>query len=274
MNTTKRGFTLIELLVVIAIIAILAAILFPVFAKVREKARQTSCLSNEKQLGLAFAQYVQDYDEKYPSAGLKSGSVSGITNDGQGWAGTIYSYVKSTGLYKCPDESASVNGNLVPVSYGYNVNLAGKSDAITTAASSTVELFEMAGITAQVATPYTSAAVGDGSTQSSTLYASYSGDGTTDSSNPTGTYATGPIGNRGTSNPSQISNAYHTQGSNFLLTDGHAKWFRPSAVSSGATAGTTGCGEDAGGSCGTAPTAASTDVLGNGNTYAVTFSNE
>jgi len=66
MNTTKRGFTLIELLVVIAIIAILAAILFPVFAKVREKARQTSCLSNEKQLGLAITQYVQDYDEKLP----------------------------------------------------------------------------------------------------------------------------------------------------------------------------------------------------------------
>src|SRR3984893_11508515 len=62
----SNGFTLIELLVVIAIIAILAAILFPVFAKVREKARQSSCASNEKQLGLAFAQYTQDYDEKLP----------------------------------------------------------------------------------------------------------------------------------------------------------------------------------------------------------------
>ena len=63
----RRGFTLIELLVVIAIIAILAAILFPVFAKAREKARQITCTSNEKQLGLAFLQYVQDYDETYPS---------------------------------------------------------------------------------------------------------------------------------------------------------------------------------------------------------------
>ena len=61
-----RGFTLIELLVVIAIIAILAAILFPVFQKVRENARRTACLSNEKQLGLATMQYVQDYDETYP----------------------------------------------------------------------------------------------------------------------------------------------------------------------------------------------------------------
>src|SRR5579859_7650804 len=62
------GFTLIELLVVIAIIAILAAILFPVFAQAREKARQTGCLSNEKQIGLGILQYVQDYDEKYPQS--------------------------------------------------------------------------------------------------------------------------------------------------------------------------------------------------------------
>jgi len=63
----RKGFTLIELLVVIAIIAILAAILFPVFAKAREKARQTACLSNMKQVGLAFMTYAQDYDEKLPN---------------------------------------------------------------------------------------------------------------------------------------------------------------------------------------------------------------
>jgi len=69
----RSAFTLIELIVVIAIIAILAAILFPVFAQAREKARQTSCLSNERQLGLAVIQYVQDYDQTYPPGGKETG---------------------------------------------------------------------------------------------------------------------------------------------------------------------------------------------------------
>jgi len=98
----KRGFTLIELLVVIAIIAILAAILFPVFQKVRENARNASCQSNLKQLGLAVTQYVQDSDEKYP--------VGCDQNWQTNWATTAYPYVKSFGVFFCPDDSDNKMG--------------------------------------------------------------------------------------------------------------------------------------------------------------------
>lgn len=79
---SRRAFTLIELLVVIAIIAILAAILFPVFAKAREAARQSTCLSNSKQIGLAFGMYVQDYDETFPALAQTSAFCANQT----GWA--------------------------------------------------------------------------------------------------------------------------------------------------------------------------------------------
>jgi len=97
----KRGFTLIELLVVIAIIAILAAILFPVFAKAREKARQTSCLSNLKQLGLGAIQYAQDYDERwvryrYPNPYF--------------WPHKLEPYLKNTQILTCPSRKTTANG--------------------------------------------------------------------------------------------------------------------------------------------------------------------
>ncbi len=101
-----RGFTLIELLVVIAIIAILAAILFPVFQAVRENARRTQALSNAKQLNTAIIQYTQDYDETMPVGG-QAGSLTSYNRYEQEWQEAIYRYVKSEGAYRDPDDTTS-----------------------------------------------------------------------------------------------------------------------------------------------------------------------
>jgi prepilin-type N-terminal cleavage/methylation domain-containing protein/prepilin-type processing-associated H-X9-DG protein len=104
----KRGFTLIELLVVIAIIAILAAILFPVFAQAREKARQASCQSNLKQMGNALSMYAQDYDEIFPSGnpGANTSCVDIPFRMGwRGWIGNhLMPYTKNVDIYQCPSK--------------------------------------------------------------------------------------------------------------------------------------------------------------------------
>jgi prepilin-type N-terminal cleavage/methylation domain-containing protein/prepilin-type processing-associated H-X9-DG protein len=130
-NNSKRAFTLIELLVVIAIIAILAAILFPVFGRARENARRSSCQSNLKQINLGIQQYTQDYDERLPNA------VSGPTGNGVigGWIfytgatgsantakfdaskGSIYPYVKSSQIFVCPSDAV---GQVNSGSYAIN----------------------------------------------------------------------------------------------------------------------------------------------------------
>jgi prepilin-type N-terminal cleavage/methylation domain-containing protein/prepilin-type processing-associated H-X9-DG protein len=98
----SRGFTLIELLVVIAIIAILAAILFPVFARARENARRASCQSNLKQIDLGLLQYVQDYDEKFPCTTSGDGSSAPIA---EYWPNKLMPYIKSSQIFVCPSES-------------------------------------------------------------------------------------------------------------------------------------------------------------------------
>lgn len=98
----KTGFTLIELLVVIAIIGLLAAILFPVFARARENARRSSCQSNLKQIGLGLVQYVQDYDEVLPSP--MYGTTANNNESYTRWQDVIYPYVNSASLFECPSE--------------------------------------------------------------------------------------------------------------------------------------------------------------------------
>jgi len=121
-KSTAKGFTLIELLVVIAIIAILAAILFPVFARARENARRSSCQSNEKQIALGFKQYTSDYDEKYPVADAN-------------WPTAINVYTKSVQILRCPSASS---GAADAIDYLYNSNLGAKRESVIQASALTV----------------------------------------------------------------------------------------------------------------------------------------
>ena len=122
----RKGFTLIELLIAIAIIAILAAILFPVFQKVRENARRTTCLSNEKQIRLAVQQYTQDYDEKLffyansasPSASRTGAIVTTVNTNPVRWWNALMPFIKSNAVFTCPSDSGptpskDAAGNLV-----------------------------------------------------------------------------------------------------------------------------------------------------------------
>jgi prepilin-type N-terminal cleavage/methylation domain-containing protein/prepilin-type processing-associated H-X9-DG protein len=268
-NKSVQAFTLIELLVVIAIIAILAAILFPVFQKVRENARRTSCLSNEQQLGLGFTQYTQDYDEQYP-AGVIAGTGPGLKSYGQGWGGQLYTYVKSTGVYKCPDDNTATQANggytASPVSYAYNANAVTKGTGASLSQfispTSTVLLCEVFGAPVRVDQ------ADEGLYSGTTYDLSPATDGLPDPTSTTGVLcdqiacgfraggtggydllmATGVM-DAGTSGTlpqgSAATNGYdpatytsgavgiHTSGSDFLFADGHVKWLRPNQVSTG-----------------------------------------
>ena len=122
----RRGFTLIELLVVIAIIAILAAILFPVFARAREKARQTSCLSNVKEIMLGVLMYAQDYDETLPRMRTTNGPFNWVV-----WPSAVVPYIQNDQIWVCPSHRfnhCSTPGawayvqwhDYFPISYSYN----------------------------------------------------------------------------------------------------------------------------------------------------------
>ncbi len=139
--STRKGFTLIELLVVIAIIAILAAILFPVFARARENARRASCQSNLKQISLGILQYTQDFDEYLPKEANTGGpTLSTGFPAGSGvnhlWMHMIYPYVKSAQVFNCPSGDykylSTFNGSYQNViSYGFNHYLSGSSSTTT-----------------------------------------------------------------------------------------------------------------------------------------------
>ena len=121
-RTEKRfGFTLIELLVVIAIIAILAAILFPVFAQAREKARQTACLSDQKQIGLGIMMYAQDYDETYPLSFAYGDFNTGLPQQVASYVQKVGNFTADNvaGVWLCPSDSITPTFNGTALGSGY-----------------------------------------------------------------------------------------------------------------------------------------------------------
>jgi len=205
-----KGFTLIELLVVIAIIAILAAILFPVFAKAREKAMASSCLSNLKQLGLAMMMYTQDYDQKFMPNSYYCGGYYGSFPS---WALVLQPYIKNVGIGLCPTDNTTATPPDAPWSYWIN-GFVTCADPFSSNAPA---------ITAQIVAPAHVVLMwcGAGATSRGSLYrAWWSWD-----FNTKATYEAG--GSTWYSHPQR-----HNNGDNFNFCDGHAKWLKTGSLTS------------------------------------------
>jgi len=241
MPTFKKAFTLIELLVVIAIIAILAAILFPVFAQARESARTISCVSNEKQISLGLLMYVQDYDEHFPMLlntaalggtpdntnglwGKRDPDGGGYTYNYTGWDKMISPYVKERGIFHCPDGFGPGNDWSNPgktnscwtgtLNYAMNGRLAGHSWA---AWESSTKL-------SSIQWPASAILICEDGGQTST--GATSADNNTDGSGEWGWSGDQKAALFADAGSSAIPGprVRHKGGSNYAFTDGHAKW--------------------------------------------------
>ena len=242
----KSAFTLIELLVVIAIIAILAAILFPVFAKAREKARQSSCASNQKQIGLAFLGYIQDYDEKFPPiAGTAVvGANTYVTNWGVDLVGggnsnitgtapsLISSYVKNNQIFTCPS-GPRPSVSTAALAYMYNDLIATKSQAAFAAVASSILMGESSGATGNINTAGTATALRMNAGHSINTTGARSATASTTPSNGY-TATTVPSTTQAPTEAAAFADVTrHSDGGNFLYADGHVKWSKVTLNGSG-----------------------------------------
>ena len=250
----RSAFTLIELLVVIAIIALLAAILFPAFGRVRENARRSSCQSNLKQLGLGILQYMQDYDERTPS-GIHSPFGNGFDSivAGLGWGEQIFPYVKSNQIYGCPSDTYRNTGRNM-VSYAINLNASlttngdiGRNISVFSATTQTVALFEVTGVAVtNLAVPHISSVgynAGDEGSPTGNGYYFVSNNSGFSQNSPA--CAMGYLGNVGANTCKGVGTSTntgetgrHLDGSNFLFMDGHVKWLLGASVAGGFDAST------------------------------------
>lgn len=203
----RKGFTLIELLVVIAIIALLAAILFPVFARARENARRSSCQSNLKQIALGIKQYTQDYDEKFPCRYTGSTALGYI-----GWASLAQAYMKSEQIFQCPSETTPPGGftSATAVDYYYNYSLGASYLPPPT--------YELVDGVKESAVNFPSNTILNA--DSDTGYDRVS-------------HFTAPGGNGGTPSAEIAASKRHLEGANYSFVDGHVKWLRPEVIGYG-----------------------------------------
>jgi len=198
-----KGFTLIELLVVIAIIAILAAILFPVFARARENARRSSCQSNLKQIALGMKQYTQDYDEQFPPRRYSDAAGGSLF----GWAVLVQPYVKSEQIFQCPSET-SVPGSMQSAratDYFYNYSLGAKYAA--------PPVYETLGGVSEASIPFPANTILNGDTITSS--------------------ADNFVFDFNYSAAIQNAMLRHLEGANYSFVDGHVKWLKRDKLGSG-----------------------------------------
>jgi prepilin-type N-terminal cleavage/methylation domain-containing protein/prepilin-type processing-associated H-X9-DG protein len=224
MRRHTNGFTLIELLVVIAIIAILAAILFPVFAQAREKARQISCLSNLKQIATAMHLYSQDFDEKIPSLlQIAPWHPRARPSDGSlAWVWMIEPYVKNHQVFYCPSYPISApyqsltshSGSQFLIPYGYNSLIARVAGPNVSGARTWAEIQTPAN-TVMLADDREAR---DGYGYYNLFYPQYM--------NTRGWSYTDPVNPVRWGNSVGVISPRHSGGANVAFCDGHAKWVR------------------------------------------------